>query len=194
MIKNFVRKSENSMGKKVYFPEPCLTETNYPAIHMLLKFPGQRRVVELQIMGYDVSINKAIDDLFFKILNNKKTEDEFLPIKILIDALKEEQNAEYLEKMNKYRGESFLFQREKEPMFNDNREEKYFLPLKYNIPYQEILSEKFYKKLVEEYGIVGNPYDFNNIYKIYKVCRAKADIAREKLLEEKANKKSKKVK
>ena len=194
MLKNFVKDSEKSMGKKVNFPEPCLTESNYPAIHMLLKFPGQRRSVELQIMGYDVSIDKAMDDLFFKILNNKKVEDEFLPIKFLINVLQEEKNAEYLEKMNKYRGESFLFQREKEPMFNENRGEEYFLPLRYNIPYQEILPEKFYKKLVEDYGIVGNPYDFNNLYKIYKVCRAKADIAREKLLEEKASKKAKKTK
>lgn len=194
MLKEFVKKAEKSMGKKVHFPDPCLTDSNYTAIHMLLKFPGQRRMIELQIMGYDVSINKALDDLWFKILNNKKVEDEFEPIKILVEALKEEKNAEYLEKMNKYRGESFLFQREKEPMSTINRSEEYFLPLKYNIPYEELITPKFYKKLVNEYGIVGNPYDFNNMYKIYKSCRAKADIARENILNEKAVKKSKKAK
>ncbi len=181
VMRKFVKDAEKIMGKKVNHLEPCFTDCNYSAIHFLFRFPGQRRVFELQMMGHDVSVYKALDDLFFKIIDNKAVESEFGPIKTLIDALKEEKNASYLEKFNKYRADSFLFQREKEPVLTAERGPEYFLPLKYNIPYKDMISPKFYKKLVDEYGIVGNPYDFNNIYKIYKVCRPKADAAREQL-------------
>ena len=180
-LKKFVKNAEKLMdGRKVDHKEPCYTDCNYSAIHFLFKFPGGKSI-ELQLMGHDVSVYKSLDDLFFKIIDNKAVEEEFAPIRTLIEALKEEKNAPYLEKFNKYRADSFLFQREKEPVVTAQRGEEYFMPLKYNIPYQEILSPKFYKKLVDEYGIVGNPYDFNNIYKIYKDCRPKADAAREAL-------------
>ncbi len=185
VLKKFVKSAEKTMEKKVDFLEPCYTDCNYSAIHFLFRFPGQRRVFELQMMGHDVSAYKSLDDLFFKVLDNKGVEEEFAPIKTLIEALKEEKNAPILEKFNKYRADSFLFQREKEPVLTEERGAEYFLPLKYNIPYKDLISPKFYKKLVDEYGIVGNPYDFNNIYKIYKVCRPKADAAREKLQAEK---------
>ena len=185
-IKKFVKEAEKAMnGKKVDLKEACYTDSNYPAIHFLFRFAGQRRMIELQMMGHDVSVYKALDDLFFKILNNKAVEDEFAPIRMLIEPLKDEKHAAYLEKFNKYRADSFLFQREKEPALTDERGAEYFMPLKYNIPYQDIISPKFYKKLVDEYGIVGNPYDFNNIYRIYKICRPKADAARERLQAEK---------
>lgn len=193
-IKKFVKDAEKFMdGKKVDHKEPCYTDCNYSAIHFLLRFPGGKSI-ELQLMGHDVSVDKSIDDLFFKIIDNKAVEEEFAPIRTLIEALKEEKNASYLEKFNKYRADSFLFQREKEPVVTSQRGEEYFLPLKYNIPYQEIISPKFYKKLVDEYGIVGNPYDFNNIYKIYKVCRPKADAAREALQQKKDELRAKKKK
>lgn len=180
-LKKFVKEAEKLMdGRKVDHKEPCYTDCNYSAIHFLLRFPGGKSI-ELQLMGHDVSVYKSLDDLFFKIIDNKAVEEEFAPIRTLIEALKDEKNAPYLEKFNKYRADSFLFQREKEPVLTSQRGEEYFMPLKYNIPYQEIISPKFYKKLVDEYGIVGNPYDFNNIYKIYKDCRPKADAAREAL-------------
>lgn len=193
-LKNFVKDAEKAMnGKKVNHPDPCYTDCNYPAIHFLVRFPAGK-TIEFQLMGHDVSVYKSLDDLFYKIIDNKAVEEEFAPIRILIEALKEEKNASYLEKFNKYRADSFLFQREKEPVLTDERSIEYFLPLKYNIPYQEIISPKFYKKLVEEYGIVGNPYDFNNIYKIYKVCRPKADATRARLQAERDALRAKKKK
>ena len=193
-LKKFVKDAEKAMdGKKVAHLEPCYTDCNYSAIHFLVRFPAGK-TIELQLMGHDVSVYKALDDLFYKIIDNKAVEDEFAPIRMLIEPLKDEKHAAYLEKFNKYRADSFLFQREKEPVLTEERGAEYFMPLKYHIPYQDLIPPKFYKKLVDEYGIVGNPYDFNNIYKIYKVCRPKADAAREKLQAEKDALRAKKKK
>ena len=45
-------------------------------------------------------------------------------------------NKEYLEKFNQYRGEAFLYQREKEPnaFIGNSNVPSYFLPLRANIP------------------------------------------------------------
>ena len=67
---------------------------------------------------------------------------------------------------NKYRADSFIFQREKEPSTTLGKTTEYFLPLKYDIPFQKLVSPKEYQKLVADFNIVGNPYDFNNIYNL----------------------------
>ena len=58
---------------------------------------------------------------------------------------------QYLEKMNQYRGDAFLFQREKEPnaFVGALDTPPYFLPLKYNLP---------------------PVYDLNNLYRIMIEC------------------------
>ena len=182
-MKKFVKEAEKISGKKVNFDEePDYVDSNYSAIHFLFRFPAQKRVFELQLMGHDVSIFKGMDDLFFKILNYKAVEPEFKPIKNLIKPLMKEGYEDYLEKFNQYRADSFIFQREKEPKTTAENSTEFFLPLKYDIPYQKLISQKDYNKLVNDFGIDGNPYDFNNLYKIYKKCRAQADITRNELI------------
>lgn len=183
VIRKFVKAAEEISGKKVnYNEEPDYTESNYPAIHFLFRFPGQKRVFEFQLMGHDVSVYKGMDDLFFKILNNKKIDKEFKPIEKLIKPLMKEGNEEYLEKFNDYRARSFIFQREKEPATSVENSTEFFLPLKKDIPYRELLTKSELQKLEDNYNVQGNPYDFNNLYKIYKICRAEVEKSRENLL------------
>lgn len=183
VIKKFIKATEDAQGKKVNFSEePDYTESNYPAIHFLFRFPAQKRVIELQLMGHDVAVFKGMDDLFFKILNNKKVDDEFKPIEKLIKPLMKEGNEEYLNKFNEYRGRSFIYQREKEPATSVENSTEFFLPLKKDIPYRELLTKNELKKLEDNYNVQGNPYDFNNLYKIYKICRAEVEKSRENLL------------
>lgn len=178
----FVNEAKNISGKDVkYDLDTDYTCSNYTAVHFLFKFPSASRGFELQMMGHDVSLFKGMDDIFFKILDNKKVDQEFKPIEKLIKPLMRKQNDLYLEKFNKYRADSFLFQREKEPRTSTGEVAEFFLPLKYDIPYQKLISDKDYQFLAETYGIIGNPYDFNNIFKIYKVCREQNDKTREAL-------------
>ncbi len=179
-MKKFVKDAQKASGKTVkYDDDPDYSKSNYTAVHFLFRFPGQKRVFEFQLMGHDVSVFKGMDDLFFKILNNKRVDDEFKPIENLIKPLMKEGNEDYLEKFNKYRAESFIFQREKEPTVSKDPDNEFFLPLKYDISHQKLISHKEYQKLVDNYNIVGNPYDFNNIYKIYKACRRENDATRD---------------
>ena len=182
-MRKFVNEAQKASGKDIKFDaaDPDYTNSNYTAVHYLFRFPGQSRGFELQMMGHDVSLFKGMDDIFFKILDNKRVDEEFKPIEILINPLKLKQNIPYQEKFNKYRADSFLFQREKEPRTSIEDSAEFFLPLKYDIPYQKLISEKDYQYLVDTFDIVGNPYDFNNIYKIYKICRNENDKTREAL-------------
>lgn len=79
-LKEFVQKAEKIMGKKINFPDPQLTKVNYTAIHFLLRLPGQQRVFEHQLMGYNVAELKDLDDILFKVLNNKNVDKEYAPI------------------------------------------------------------------------------------------------------------------
>ncbi len=84
-LQDFVRKAEEAMGKKVEFPPPQHTKVNYTAIHFLFRLPGQKRVFEHQLMGYNVAELKDLDDILFKVLNNKNVDKEYAPI---VDILK----------------------------------------------------------------------------------------------------------
>lgn len=79
-LAQFVRDAEEAMGTSVNFPEAAYTEANYSAIHMLLRLPGQKRAFEFQLMGYNVAAFKDLDDILFKILNNKNVDPEYQPI------------------------------------------------------------------------------------------------------------------
>ena len=79
-LEEFVQKAEKIMGMKINFPEPQLTKVNYTAIHFLLRLPGQQRVFEHQLMGSNVAELKDLDDILFKVLNNKNVEKEYAPI------------------------------------------------------------------------------------------------------------------
>ena len=152
-VESFVEDACNTSGKTIKFEPLDYTTVNYPALHLLLRFPGQKRCFEVQIMGHDVGVYKDLDDLIFKILGNKNVDPKYKPLVDIIKPLTEEGNEPILEKFNLYRGEVFLFQKEKEPSVVLNQEaEEYFLPLKYSIPRE---------------------LDMNNLYKIYLQCKNK---------------------
>lgn len=79
-LEAFVAQAEKSMGKSVRFPEPDSTPANYSAIHFLFRLPGQKRVFELQLMGYNVAEFKDLDDIIYKILDNKNVADKYEPL------------------------------------------------------------------------------------------------------------------
>ena len=84
-MEKFVEDAEAAMGKKVNFLEADYTKANYTAIHFLLRLPGQDRVFEFQLMGHNVAKFKDLDDILFKVLNNKNVDEKYQPI---IDLLK----------------------------------------------------------------------------------------------------------
>ena len=84
-MEKFVEEAEAAMGKKVNFLEADYTKANYTAIHFLLRLPGQDRVFEFQLMGHNVAKFKDLDDILFKVLNNKNVDEKYQPI---IDLLK----------------------------------------------------------------------------------------------------------
>jgi hypothetical protein len=86
-LDNYVDDVEKSMGRKVGNYGVDYTEANYPAIHFLLRLPGQKRVFELQLMAHNVAVFKDFDDILFKILNNKNVSPEFKPIEKLLKSI-----------------------------------------------------------------------------------------------------------
>lgn len=239
-LAKFVSEAEDASGKKVNFPKPDLTPANYTAIHYLFRLPGQKRVFEGQLMGPNVALFKDLDDILYKILNNKNVDKKFKPlvnmlnplimtqedktlfkyikIREKIEKLKfseeeyntllsdllmnkplttEESSPEYAkkiaalsrakdfkeedlhilsdnvhleadyqdkefvkkfkdkvdkhEKFKAYRAQAFLFQREKNTSFMDEKAER-FLPLTEDLPME---------------------YDLNELYKIYLKCLKK---------------------
>lgn len=81
----FVVDAEEAMGKEVNFLDPDYTKANYTAIHFLLRLPGQKRVFEFQLMGHNVALFKDLDDILYKVLNNKNVDEKYQPI---VDILK----------------------------------------------------------------------------------------------------------
>ena len=85
-LQDFVDDAEKAMGKKIRFPDPQYHPINYTAIHFLFRLPGQKRVFEFQLMGHNVSVFKDLDDILFKVMNNKNVDEKYKP---LVDILKE---------------------------------------------------------------------------------------------------------
>lgn len=140
--------------RRVRFDDNDLTKVNYSAIHLLLKLRGESRPFELMIMGKDVNAYKELDDKLFKMLDNKNVDKKYQPLIDIIKPLNEPGNKELKEKFNKYRGDAFIFQREKDPStYYVQNTVEYFLPLKYDLPPQ---------------------YDLNNLYRIMLECEGKA--------------------
>lgn len=148
-LRAFAKNMAKSSGKKVKFNPHDYTKANYTAIHMHFRFPGQKRVFEVQLMGKDVAEYKDFDDILYKCLGNKNVDKKYAPIVKTINKLKQPENKKILENFNKQRRDTFLFQREKEPTLY-SRTTTSFLPLKYDIP--------------EE-------YDINQLYKEYLKCK-----------------------
>lgn len=84
-LQQFVNIAEKAKGKPVNYLPPDLTPANYTALHFLFRLPGQKRVFELQLMGLNVARFKDLDDILYKVLNNKNVDKKFKPI---VDTLK----------------------------------------------------------------------------------------------------------
>lgn len=138
-------------SKRVNLNLNDITAVNYSAIHFLFKLPGEPRPFELMLMGKDVHDLKELDDKLFKILNNKDIDKKYKPLVDIVKPLMEPGNKTFLERFNQYRGDAFIFQREKEPNVFVEKQDvaPYFLPLKSSLPPQ---------------------YDLNNLYKIMSEC------------------------
>lgn len=139
---------KRSIGKEVRVDMNDFTESNYTAIHMLLRLRGEKRPFELTLMGTDVNQFKDLDDKLFKIVNNKDVEDKYAPIKKLVKPLTEDGNQEQLEMFNKYRADAFLFQRTKAPSsYSLKKRPVHFLPLSDDLDPRLDLTE-LYKLMV----------------------------------------------
>lgn len=153
--------SLRDMSKKIHPSEKVryipvdYTQSNYPAIHLLMRLPGEDWTFELQLMGYDVALYKDLDDILWKILNNKNVDKKFKKIEEIIKPLNEPGNVKLKEQFNKYRSNVFLFQRSKAPHIR--KSDKYverFLPISDEIEDSEM------RELL----------DMNNLYSIYLDC------------------------
>ncbi len=135
------------------------TKFNYPALHFLFKLPGMSRSFELQMMGHDVALYKDLDDIIYKILNNKNANPKYAPLIKIVKPLNELGNKSIKDVFNEYRGKVFLDQRSKDPRIRGNEEyTEYFLPLTNGI---------------EDAGL-RNSLDINNLYKLKLECDKKA--------------------
>lgn len=158
MIDKLVDSAEKSQGYRANHLPPDYTKSNYPAIHLLVKFPKkivdklvkehkiEREIVErpfeIQILGHDVNIYKDLDDLFYKIFDNKMPDEEvYGPFIKEALILKEPGNASWLEKFQDYRRSVFIFQRDREADINHilptstKKKEPYKFPIpRYTFP------------------------------------------------------------
>ena len=141
---------------------PCdYTKSNYPAIHILCKLPGEDWVFELQIMGYDVALYKDLDDILFKILNFKNVDKKCKPIVDIIKPLNKPGNSAIKDSFNQYRSNVFLFQREKAPHIRKTKQyTERFLPIKDEI----------------EDGELRDLLDMNHLYELFLECNAKKPV------------------
>ena len=87
-LEEFVANAQtHNKRKTINFLPADYTNANYSAIHFLLRLPGQTRNFELQLMGSNVARFKDLDDLLFKILNNKNINSKFRPIENLLEPI-----------------------------------------------------------------------------------------------------------
>lgn len=150
--------------------ENDFTHANYSAIHFLFRLPGKHSATfELQLMGDDVNKLKDIDDVVWKKLDgknstgfNEKFNKLFAPLTDP-DFFANEPNGKEIaktarDKFNQYRGELFLFQRNKDALpYSKRKKQSVFLPLQTNL---------FPTDIEIKYNISSADFDFNNIAEI----------------------------
>lgn len=147
--------------------ENDFTDANYCAIHFLFRLPGKNGATfELQLMGNDTNAVKKIDDIVWKKLDGKNPEglssefnELFAPLSDPKFFEAEPNSKEIVEqaknKFNKYRGELFLFQRNKDALpYSKKKKKEIFLPLQYKL---------FPTDIELKYNITSSDFDYNNI-------------------------------
>ena len=144
------------------------TDANYCATHYLFRIPGKNPVVfELQVTGDNVKKAKKVDDVLWKALNGKHSADATPEFDRLMEPFNnpeffaEEPNAKEIvenakEKINKYRGDVFIFQRQKASLpYSKKKVQEQFLPIQ----------DRLFPCDIElKYGISSLNYDFNNLH------------------------------
>ena len=147
------------------------TKANYCAIHFLFRVPGKRPVVfECQVIGENVDKAKTIDDGLYKKLNGKNFANSTPKFDALFEPFTNpnffagEENAEKIvedakKAINDYRGEVFLFQRNKavSTVTKNKNKKEHFLPISHRV---------FPPEIEMKYKISSEDYDFNNLYNI----------------------------
>lgn len=197
-LDGFYNFAKQASGKDLKYEPRDYTDANYTAIHFLFRFPGQKRVFEVQLMGRNVAKFKDMDDIIFKILNNKNVDKEYQPLIDLLDPLKVEDDIDFLKLAHEQMKDLTL--KLKDERNTDQRREalkQKQIKLKEDIDkakrriqisdlFKKYRSEAFlfqrekatssYTK--KEYFLplkydIPEEYDFNNIYQIYQKCEAK---------------------
>ena len=146
------------------------TDANYCATHYLFRIPGKKPVVfELQITGGNVKKGKRIDDVLWKALDGKRSEEATPEFDRIMRPFTDpaffaaEPNAEQIvenakKQINRYRADVFLFQRTKpSAIFSKKKIQETFLPIQYRL---------FPSEIELKYGISYLDYDFNNLAKV----------------------------
>ena len=169
-IQNDIWKKGGSKQRVKRRLEDDFTDANYCATHYLFRLPGRKPITfELQVLGNDVNAAKHIDDFVFKKLDGKNPQgcppefDKIFEPFTNKKFFEEEPNAKEIvenakEKLDKYRGEVFLFQRDKEPIpYTKKKRPEMFLPLSFKL---------FPSDIEIKYGISSLDFDYNNLNRI----------------------------
>ena len=128
------------------------TESNYMAIHILMELPNGI-TGEIQIMGHDVAALKDLEDLCYKVKNDKDIDKKYASIEKFLLPLKDEKNSILIAEQEKYTQAAYIYQRELEPRAHKSRKKEKFLEAPATLPKE---------------------FDFNYIYKQKLACDAAA--------------------
>lgn len=170
-IQDEFNKKGGSKNKVIRRIDDDFTKANYCAIHFLFRVPGKNPVVfECQVVGENVDKAKFVDDGLYKKLNGKNFANSTPKFDALFEPFTNpnffagEENAEKIvedarKALNEYRGDVFLFQRNKavSTVTKNKNKKELFLPIPYRV---------FPPEIEKKYKIYSEDYDFNNLYNI----------------------------
>lgn len=128
--------------------------SGYMAIHLLVQLPNGY-IGEIQIMGSDVEHFKEVEDICFKVKNNKSVDPIYNPVKKMLQPLKDKDDIYLQTAYDEYTRRSYRYQREIEPNKSKNPKAPEFLHIPDDLDY---IPEKF---------------DFNYIYEKMQQCEGR---------------------
>ena len=127
--------------------------SGYTALHLSVYLPNDFKG-EIQILGIDVERVKELEDLLYKLKNNKSLDPKY---KVIEEQFKELKKNKPLQRaITSYSKEQYITAREKEPYPSKSKRPKKFLPAPNYVPPE---------------------YDFNNIWKMKTNCDYKTSKA-----------------
>lgn len=178
-IQNDVWKKGGNKQRVKKHLDDDFTKANYCATHFLFRLPGKAPVTfELQVVGNNVNEAKHIDDIVYKKLDGKNSAESTPEFDKIFEPFTNkkffanEPNAKEIvekakEKLNKYRGEVFLFQRRKDPLpYQKKKQTELFLPLPYKL---------FPSDIEIKYHISSPDFDYNNLSRVLQRGKKKVE-------------------